>query len=193
MLKSFLAFLVVMFNRYNIGDFLLDYRLFTALDITVKSIDMLEFFNPDIIIGCGGGLGCAVDGVPNFEDINTDLFPKGFFSQVAFDYLDDNWGNGYDMEDTVANWINDEDKEHWYDIKKTEDGDYYYVAGDQTGVVYYGQIDTIKVVFEDYDLRFNEDDDYYYIQFQDKDGEYSKADYTLESAILDMKRILEES
>lgn len=153
---------------------------------------MLEFSNPDIIIG-SEGLCNAVDGVPTFEDINTNLFPKGFFSQVAFDYLDDNWGNGYDMEDTVARWINDEDKEHWYDIKKTENGDYYYVAGDQTGVVYYEQIGSIKVVFEDYDLRFNEDNDYYYIQFQDKDGEYSKENYTLESAILDMKRILEES
>ena len=155
---------------------------------------MLEFSNPDIIIGVsGGGLANAVDGVPAFEDIDIDLFPEGFFSQVAFDYLDNNWGNGYDMEDIVARWINDEDREHWYDIKKTEDGDYYYLAGDQTGVVYYGQIETIKVIFEDYELRFNEDSEYYYIQLQDKDGEYSKEDWTLENAILDMKRVLEES
>ena len=80
---------------------------------------MLDFSNPDIIIG-DGGLVNVVDWAPTFEDINLDLFPQGFFSQVAFDYLDDNWGNGYDMEDTVARWINDEDKEHWYDIKKTE-------------------------------------------------------------------------
>lgn len=116
---------------------------------------MLEFSNPDIIIGNSGLLN-VVDGVPVFEDIDTDLFPKGFFSQVAFDYLDDVWGNGYDMEGTVARWINDEDKEHWYDIKKVENGDYYYLAGDQTGIVYYEQVETIKVIFEDYELRFNE-------------------------------------
>lgn len=155
---------------------------------------MLEFSNPDIIIGVsGGGLGNVVDGVPAFEDIDIDLFPEGFFSQVAFDYLDDHWGNGYDVEDTVARWINDEDREHWYDIKKAENGDYYYLAGDQTGIVYYGQIETIKVIFEDYDLRFNEDSEYYYMQLQGKDGEYSKEDWTLENAILDMKRVLEES
>ena len=97
------------------------------------------------------------------------------------------------MEDTVARWINDEDKEHWYDIKKTENGDYYYVAGDQTGVVYYEPIGAIKVIFEDYELRFNEDSDYYYVQLQATEGEYRKEDWTLENAILDMKRILEES
>lgn len=153
---------------------------------------MLDFSYPDIIIG-NSGLCSAVDGVPTFEDINTDLFPQDFFSQVAFDYLDDNWGNGYDMEGTVARWINDEDKEHWCDIKKTENGDYYYVAGDQTGVVYYEQIEVIKVIFEDCDLRFNEDSDYYYITLLDKEGEYSKADWTLETAILDMKRTLEDA
>lgn len=153
---------------------------------------MLEFSNPDIIIGNSGLLN-VVDGVPVFEDIGTDLFPEGFFSQVASDYLDDNWGNGYDMEDTVARWINDENKEHWYDIKKVENGDYYYIAGDQTGIIYYEQVGTIKVIFEDYELRFNEDSEYYYIQLLDKDGEYSKEDWTLENAILDMKRVLEES
>ena len=154
---------------------------------------MLEFFNPCIIIANDCGLCSAVDGVPIFEDIDTDLFPQGFFYQVAFDYLDDNWGNGYDMEDTVARWINDEDIEHWYDIKKAEDGDYYVVAGDRTGVVYFEHIEAVKVIFEDYELRFNEDSEYYYVQLQNKEGEYSKEDWTLENAILDMKRILEES
>ena len=153
---------------------------------------MLEFSNTDIIIGNSGLLN-AVAGVPVFEDIDTDLFPEGFFSQVVSDYLDDHWGNGYDMEDTVARWINDEDKEHWYDIKKAENGDYYYLAGDQTGIVYYEQVETIKVIFEDYELRFNEDSEYYYIQLLDKGGDYSKEYWTLENAILDMKRVLEES
>ena len=153
---------------------------------------MLEFSNPDIIIGNSGLLN-AVDGVPVFEDIDTDLFPEGFFSQVVSDYLDDHWGNGYDMEDTVASWINDDDTEDWYYIKKAENGDYYYLAGDQTGIVYYEQVETIKVIFEDYELRFNEDSEYYYIQLLDKGGDYSKEDWTLENAILDMKRVLEES
>lgn len=152
---------------------------------------MLEFSNPDIIIGDSGLLN-VVDGVPVFEDIDTDLFPKGFFSQVVSDYLDDVWGNGYDMEDTVARWINDEDKEHWYDIKKVENGDYYYLAGDQTGIVYYEQVETIKVIFEDYELRFNEDGEYYYIQLQDKDRAYNKEGWTFENAILNLKQVLEE-
>ena len=71
--------------------------------------------------------------------------------------------------------------------------DYYYLAGDQNGIVYCEQVETIKVIFEDYELRFNEDSEYYYIQLQDKDGEYRKEDWTLENAILDMKRVLEES
>ena len=54
---------------------------------------MLEFVNPDIIIG-DGGLVTVSDSVPAFEDIDTGLFPEGFFSQVVSDYLDDNWGNG---------------------------------------------------------------------------------------------------
>ena len=152
---------------------------------------MLEFFNPSIIIANDSGLCSAVDGVPNFEDIDTDLFPQGFYSKVAFDYLDDNWGNGYDIEDTVARWINDEDIEHWYDIKKAEDGDYYVVAGDRTGVVYFENIEAVKVIFEDYELRFNEDSDYYYVNLLGTEGEYRKEDWTLENAILDIKRILE--
>lgn len=154
---------------------------------------MLEFENPDIIIGNDGGLNNAIDGVPSFGDINTDLFPKGFFSEVVRNYLDDNWGNGYDMEDTVARWLNDEDKEHWFDIKKVENGDYYYVAGDQTGVVYFEQIYAIKLIYNDYEVRINEDSDYYYISFQDQAEQYDKNDWTLENAILDMERVLEES
>ena len=74
-----------------------------------------------------------------------------------------------------------------------ENGDYYYIAGDQTGIIYYEQVEIIKVIFEDYELRFNEDSEYYYIQLQDKDGAYSKEDWTLENAIINMKRVLEES
>lgn len=154
---------------------------------------MLEFENPDIIIENDGGLENAIDGVPSFEDINTDLFPKGFFSEVVRNYLDDNWGNGYDMEDTVAKWLNDEDKEHWFDIKKVENGDYYYVAGDQTGVVYFEQIYAIKLIYNDYEVRINEDSDYYYISFQDQAEQYDKNDWTLENAILDMEKVLEEA
>lgn len=153
---------------------------------------MLELDIRDFEIG-DSGLGCAVDGVPTFESLDTVSFSEESLTQTVSDYLDDNWGNGYDMEDTVARWINDEDKEHWYDIKKTEDGDYYYLAGDQTGIVYYEQVAKIKVIFDDYEVWFNEDSDYYYIKFLDKDGEYDKKDWTLEDAILDMERILEES
>lgn len=153
---------------------------------------MLEFENPDIVIENDGGLENAIDGVPTFEDIDTGLFPKGFFSEVVRNYLDDNWGNGYDMEDTVAKWLNDEDKEHWFDIKKVENGDYYYVAGDQTGVVYFEQIYAIKLIYDDYEVRINEDSDYYYISFQDQAEQYDKKDWTLENAILDMEKVLEE-
>ncbi len=139
------------------------------------------------------GLCCAVDGVPTFESIGTVSFPEESLTQVVRDYLDDNWGNGYDTEDTVASWLNDESKNHWFDIKKDVNGDYFYVAGDQSGIVYFEQVDRIKVIFDDYEVWFNEDSDYYYITFLDKDGEYDKKDWTLEDAILDMERFLEES
>ena len=70
---------------------------------------------------------------------------------------------------------------------------YYAILILKYFIVYYEQIETIKVIFEDYELRFNEDSEYYYIQLHDKDGEYSKEDWTLEDAILDMKRVIEES
>lgn len=153
---------------------------------------MLEFEIKDFEIG-EGGLGYAVDGVPTLESLDTVLFSKESLTQVVRDYLDDNWGDGYDTEGTVARWLNDESKNHWFDIKKAANGDYYYVAGDQSGIVYYEEIAYIRVIFDDYEVRFNEDSDYYYITFLNKDGEYDKKDWTLETAILDMERVLEES
>lgn len=153
---------------------------------------MLELNIKDFEIG-NGGFGCAVDGVPTLESLDTVLFSEESLTQVVRDYLDDNWGNGYDTEDTVARWLNDESKNHWFDIKKDADGDYYYVAGDQSGIVYYEQVYKIRVIFDDYAVWFNEDSDYYYITFLTKDGEYDKKDWTLETAILDMKRVLQES
>ena len=139
------------------------------------------------------GLCCSVDGVPTFESLGTVSFPKESLEQVVRDYLDDNWGNGYDTENTVAFWLNDENKNHWFDIKKDDNGDYYYIAGDQTGIVYFEQIAKIKVIYDDYEVWFNEDSDFYYIMFLDKDGEYNKRDWTLENAIQDMERVLEDS
>ena len=139
------------------------------------------------------GLGCSVDGVPSLENLNTVSFTEESLTQVIGGYFDDNWGNGYDTEDAVARWLNDKSKKHWFGIKKYANGDYYYVVGDQTGIVYYEQIYRIKVDFNDYEVLFNEDDDYYYINFIGTRGEYDKKDWTLEGAILDMERVLEES
>lgn len=153
---------------------------------------MLELSIRDIEIE-NEGLGCAVDGVPPLEDFDTVSFTEESLTQVIGEYFDDNWGNGYDTEDAVARWLNDDSKKHWFDIAKVRNGDYYYLVGDQSGIVYYEKIYRIKVIFDDYVVWFNEDEDYYYINFDVKDGEYDKKEWTLEDAIYDMERVLEQS
>ena len=142
-----------------------------------------------------GVLCCAADGVPSLENLDTISFSKESLTQVIGDYIYNDCCSraDSDTENTVNFWLYDGSKKHWFDIKKDANGDYYFIAGDQSGIVYFGKIDRVKVIFHDYEVWFNEDEDYYYIIFQGKSDEYSKKDWTLEDAIFDMERVLAKS
>ena len=152
---------------------------------------MIDIRVKDIIVGVNGGL-CYVEGEqPQFSPIDEDLFAQGVFSDVVYDYFNTNWGIDYEEDDSVAEWMRDNSEILWFDIRKDDNGDYYYVVGDNSGIVYYEQVDCIVAIYDDYEVRFNEDSEYYYVQFLDKSGEYYKENWTLEEAILDMEKRLE--
>lgn len=152
---------------------------------------MIDIKIKDIQIG-HGGLVHVVDNQLSFSPIDENLFLSGSFSDVVYDYFYDNWGEGYDVDCEEAKWMRDNSETLWFDIQKDVNGDYYYVAGDNSGIVYYEQVYLVIAIYEDYEIRFNEDDNYYYIRFLNKNGEYAKEDWTLEESILDMKKKLEE-
>ena len=152
---------------------------------------MLDLYLRDIV--GDGSSSCAADGVPSLENLDTVSFSEERLAEVVGDYLYYVCDDGGDTEGALASWVSDKSRKHWFGIKKDADSDYYFVAGDQSGIVYFGKIDRIKVIFDEYEVWFNEDEDYYYINFQNELGEYSKKDWTLEDAILDMERVLEES
>mgnify|MGYP001599579718 CR=1 FL=1 len=128
---------------------------------------------------------------PDFKPINIILFPSGSFSEAVYDYLYEHWGDCHDMDGEVAQWMNHSDSS-WFDVLKDERGDYYYVAGDKSGIVYYGKVDAIRIIYDDYEVWFNEDDIRYYIDFLDKGGEYEKDEWTLEDALIEAEKRMEQ-
>ena len=140
-------------------------------------------------------LCCAADGVPSLENFDSVSFSEESLEHAIKDYIYYDCKNNIDNDDimyAVDYWLYNDNKNQWFDIKKDVNGNYYFVAGDETGIVYFGYIDRVATIFDDYEVGFNEDEAYYYIDFQNKSGEYYKEKWSLENAILDMKHILEE-
>lgn len=102
------------------------------------------------------------------------MFDKGALAEIAFEFFDDNYCGEKWLESMTS-----------FDILKDDHGDYYCVAANNCGVVYYEQIDAIRVIYHDYEVRFCEDESYYHVNFLDGGGEYSKEEYTLWEAIAD--------
>lgn len=122
-----------------------------------------------------------------FLQIDEGLFNPGSFSQIVKKYFVENWVEGYDEDDAVVRWSNENTETAWYDIRKDAKGNYYYVVGDHTGIVYFESVDSILIIYDGCEVRFSEDKDSYYIQILGGrlcEDEYLKTEnFSLEDAI----------
>lgn len=140
-----------------------------------------------------GQLPKDADAIPEFYDIDKELFPNGFFSDSIGDYLYHKFywnGQGKSIAyDNIMNlWIHKIGVEKFYDIKKDDLGNYYIVAGDETGIVYFEKIAGIKVTINGHPTKIQEQANYYLIEILDekKDNVYDGYKMTLKEAIEDM-------
>ena len=140
-----------------------------------------------------GQLSKDADVIPEFYDIDKELFPNGFFSDSVADYLYHKFywnGQGKSIAyDNIMNlWIHKIGVEKFYDIKKDVLGNYYIVAGDETGIVYFEKISGIKVNINGHPTKIQEQANFYLIEILDekKDNVYDGYKMTLKEAIEDM-------
>ena len=112
------------------------------------------------------------------------LFPKGFFSNTVKSYILYEFAVAGDLGDEIFQWIDDEKHEHWFDIKKDNNCKYYFLAGDEFGVEYYGRIHAITFMINGIKIGLEEDNRYYYINAGDIFSKCSKYKFTLKSAIV---------
>lgn len=136
-----------------------------------------------------GQLSKDADAIPEFYDIDKELFPNGFFNDSVGDYLYNKFywnGSGKSIAyDNIMNlWIHKISG----DIKKDDLGNYYIVAGDETGIVYFEKIAGIKVTINGHPTKIQEQANYYLIEILDekKDNVYDGYKMTLKEAIEDM-------
>ena len=85
-------------------------------------------------------------------------------------------------------WIHKISVEKFYDIKKDVLGNYYIVAGDETGIVYSEKIAGINVTINGHPTKIQEQANFYLIEILDekKDNVYDGYKMTLKEAIEDM-------
>lgn len=85
----------------------------------------------------------------------------------------------------MFNSSNDDKKhEHWLDIKKDNNCKYYFLAGDEFGVKYYGRIHAITFMISDIKIGLEEDNRNFYINAGNIFTKISKYKFTLKSAIV---------
>ena len=140
-----------------------------------------------------GQLSKDADTIPEFYDIDKELFPNGFFNDSVGDYLYHKFywnGQGKSIAyDNIMNlWIHKIGVEKFYDIKKDVLGNYYIVAGDETGIEYFEKIAGIKVTINGHPTKIQEQANFYLIEILDekKDNVYDGYKMTLKEAIEDM-------
>lgn len=140
-----------------------------------------------------GQLSKDADTIPEFYDIDKELFPNGFFNDSVGDYLYHKFywnGQGKSIAyDNIMNlWIHKIGVEKFYNIKKDVLGNYYIVAGDETGIVYFEKIAGIKVNINGHPTKIQEQANFYLIEILDekKDKVYDDYKMTLKEAIEDM-------
>ena len=85
-------------------------------------------------------------------------------------------------------WIHKISVEKFYNIKKDVLGNYYIVAGDETGIVYFEKIAGIKVNINGHPTKIQEQANFYLMEILDekKDKVYDGYKMTLKEAIEDM-------
>lgn len=140
-----------------------------------------------------GQLSKDADAIPEFYDIDKELFPNGFFSDSVGDYLYHKFywngqGKSIAYDNIMNHWIHKIGVEKFYDIKKDVLGNYYIVAGDETGIAYFEKIAGIKVNINGHPTKIQEQANFYLIEILDekKDKVYDGYKMTLKEAIEDM-------
>lgn len=140
-----------------------------------------------------GQLSKDADTIPKFHDIDKELFPNGFFSDSVGGYLYNKFywngsGKSIAIDNVMSLWIHAIHLEEFHDIKKDDLGNYYIVAGDETGIVYFEKIAGIKVTINGHPTKIQEQANYYLIEILDekKDKVYDGYKMTLKEAIEDM-------
>lgn len=156
----------------------------------------LQVTDPDFIIKDENSIGQVskyFDVVPTFNDIDKELFHNGFFSDCVGEYLYHKfYQNGLDESfacyDVMVTWLHEPHNTQVFDINKDILSNYYIVAGDETGIVYFERIEAIKVNINGHPIKIQEQANFYLIEILDekKDNVYDGYKMTLKEAIEDM-------
>lgn len=138
-----------------------------------------------------GQLSKDADVVPKFHDIDKELFSGNFFENLVRMYIDVKffWDNKATLQNCfMLGWLHEPHDTTVFDIKKDDLGNYYIVAGDETGIVYFEKIAGIKVTINGHPTKIQEQANFYLIEILDekKDKVYDGYKMTLKEAIEDM-------
>ena len=144
----------------------------------------LDIQKPRIVKGIYDSIISEKNNILSLYALDKALFPKGFFSNIVKNYILYEFTIGSDLDDEIFQWIDDEKHEHWFDIKKDNNCKYYFLAGDEFGVKYYGRIHAITFMINDIKIGLEEDNRNYYINAENTFTKISKNDYSLKSAIV---------
>ena len=144
----------------------------------------LDIQKPRIVKGIYDSIISEKNNMLSLYALDKALFPKGFFSNIVKSYILYEFAVGCDLDDEIFQWIDDEKHEHWFDIKKDNNCKYYFLAGDEFGVEYYGRIHAITFMISDIKIGLEEDNRNYYINAGDIFSKCLKHKFTLKSAIV---------
>lgn len=144
----------------------------------------LDIQKPRIVKGIYDSIISEKNNMLSLYALDKALFPKGFFSNTVKSYILYEFAVVGDLGDEIFQWIDDEKHEHWFDIKKDNNYKYYFLAGDEFGVKYYGRIHGITFMISDIKIGLEEDNRNYYINAGNTFTKISKNDYSLKSAII---------
>lgn len=138
-----------------------------------------------------GQLSKDADVVPKFHDIDKELFSGNFFENLVRMYIDVKffWDNKATLQNCfMLGWLHEPHDTTVFDIKKDDLGNYYIVAGDETGIVYFEKIKSIEAIINGHPTRIQEQANFYLIEILDekKDKVYDGYKMTLKEAIEDM-------
>lgn len=144
----------------------------------------LDIQKPRIVKGIYGTVMSKRINILSFRDLDRAVFPEGFFSNEVKYHIMNEFIMGNYLSDEIFQLISDKKHEHWFDIKKDINCKYFFLAGDEFGVKYYGRIHGITFMISDIKIGLEEDNRHYYINAGDIFSKCSKYKFTLKSAIV---------